>query len=252
MIYAIGDIHGRFDLLVKTLNTIHQIDDPDKTVVFLGDYVDRGPESADVIDRLMELEARPGNMKVVCLMGNHERMMLDALENGNGYGYMSSWLMNGGLETLESYGAASSDGVVSNAPLHHIPISHIKWMKNLPLYYETDNYFFVHAGINPDRALDNQKEKDLLWIREYFLKTDRGTCQEKHVVHGHTPQEYDTARFAHKHRRTNLDSGSVWTNVQTIGIFNETKGGEPVGYIFLEGSHDQITVKEYELNVETD
>lgn len=251
MIYAIGDIHGRFDLLVKALNTIHLRDDPDKTIVFLGDYVDRGAESADVIDRLIELEKYSGGMKVVCLMGNHERMMLDALENGNSYGYMSSWLMNGGHETLESYGAAGN-GVVSNAPMHHIPQSHIQWMKKLPLYYETEKYFFVHAGVNPDREFDNQKEKDLLWIREYFLKTDRGPTTRKHIVHGHTPHEYDSARVKHKHRRTNLDSGAVWTNILTIGIFDEAKGGEPAGYIFLEGTHDEITVKEYELNVETD
>ncbi len=247
MIFAIGDIHGRYDLLKASFEHIAGINDTNKQIIMLGDYVDRGAESADCIDFL--IDAQKADNSLVCLMGNHERMMIDALEYGSSGGYRSSWLMNGGIETLESYGAAGG-GVISDTPLHHIPATHIRWMKALPLSYETDKYFFVHAGINPDRPLNDQKEKDLLWIREYFLKTNRGG-DGKHVVHGHTPQEYDSARFQHKHRRTNLDSGSVWTNIQTIGIFDDTKGGEPVGYIFLEGTHDQITVKEYELNDES-
>lgn len=245
-IYAIGDVHGRLDLLKKAFEHILSLDG-DKQIVMLGDYVDRGPESADCIDFLMG--AQKIDRGVICLMGNHERMMLDALDTGRDYGYMSSWLMNGGYETLESYGAAGANGNVSDQPLRYIPKDHMKWLKALPLFYETENYFFVHAGVNPDRDFHDQKEKDLLWIRDYFLKTDRGSTTRKHIVHGHTPHEYDSARVKQSHRRTNLDSGAVWTNILTVGVFDENEQG-PKGYIFLEGTHEDITVKEYEL-VET-
>jgi len=248
-IFAVGDVHGRFDLLKKAFDAIGPLD-ADKRIVMLGDYVDRGAESAECIDFLIAAQASNTEaQELVCLMGNHERMMLDALINGSNYGYMSSWLMNGGIETLESYGAAIPGGIVTSDPLRYIPTEHVDWLNGLPLSYETDNLFFVHAGVNPDRPLNDQKEKDLLWIREYFLKTDRGSAQEKHIVHGHTPHPHDNARFAHAHRRTNLDSGAVWTNILTIGIFDTDIEGGPIGYIFLEGTHEEITTREYFLNV---
>ena len=149
-IYAIGDIHGRHDLLVQALNVIYQdINDrglKEYKIVFLGDYVDRGPDSFEVVETLIDAQFEDKN--VVCLMGNHERMMLEGVTNAY-TGSRSIWYENGGIETMESYGGVN-DTIITNDPKHYVPDSHISWLKNLKLSYESEHYFFVHAGINPD------------------------------------------------------------------------------------------------------
>lgn len=243
-IYAIGDIHGRYDLMYQALNVIYQdINDlglTDYRIVFLGDYVDRGAESFEVIETLIDTQKDDDN--VICLMGNHERMMIEGVTNAY-TGSRSIWYENGGIETMESYGGVNGT-IITNDPLHYIPDEHLAWLKGLKLSYETDHYFFVHAGINPDLPLDRQKEKDLLWIRWYFLNTHNRPLP-KHVVHGHTPHQYDVERRNKPDRRTNLDSGAVWTNVMMIGIFDDAvKTDGPIGYIQLEGTHDEIEITE--------
>lgn len=245
-IYAIGDIHGRYDLLHRALDVIY---DDIKTegltkaqykIVFLGDYVDRGPDSFEVIETLLDAQAYDRN--IICLMGNHERMMLEGVTNAYS-GSRSIWYENGGIETMESYGGVNGN-ITTNDPKHYVPDSHMAWLKSLRLSYETDHYFFVHAGINPDLPLDRQKEKDLLWIRWYFLNTHNRPLP-KHVVHGHTPHQYDVERRNKPTRRTNLDSGAVWTNVMLIGIFDEdVKTDGPVSYIQLEGTEGAIDITE--------
>ena len=122
LVYAVGDIHGRFDLLLKAEEAIlEHLGDNEGLVIFLGDYVDRGPDSSKVVEYLMS--------KTICLKGNHEDLMVSALESGN-YGL---WVANGGNATLESYG-------------WDIPKSHIEWMKNLPLMVTDGHRIYVHAG----------------------------------------------------------------------------------------------------------
>lgn len=201
--YAVGDVHGRSDLLHQALRDIDDDRAGEPAVaVFLGDYVDRGPDSRAVIDRLMSDDA-PGLTKV-CLMGNHEAMMLQALAQGGPA--MATWLQNGGETTCRSY-------------LGQFPPAHLSWLGALPLTYETEHHLFVHAGIRPDVALSEQRQTDLLWIRRAFLdaREDFG----KHVVHGHSPEiGPDLSPF-----RTNLD-GLAWrTGRLRIGVFDIGRPG---------------------------
>ena len=168
-ILAIGDIHGRLDKLKALLGGISWIPDED-TLIFIGDYVDRGPESAGVIDHILGLKQWSEN--IICLRGNHEQIFLDFLEGK----HTETFLYNGGQATIDSYGGAESG----------FPASHYEFLKNLPYYYETDDFIFVHAGLRDEIPLAEQDPYDLLWIREEFIysKYDHG----KRVIFGHTPR----------------------------------------------------------------
>ncbi len=191
-IYAIGDIHGCYDLLKSLLDQIVANDlflpfIKNKHLIFLGDYIDRGPSSGKVIDLLMH--KLPDSYETCFLKGNHEAMMLDALEDQDGARF---WLKNGGRETIASYGIkeALEDCDMANDELidrfsEQLPQEHIRFLHHLDLSHENGDYFFAHAGIHPDRPLENQQECDLLWIRDRFLFSD--VDFGKVVVHGHTP-----------------------------------------------------------------
>jgi serine/threonine protein phosphatase 1 len=172
-IYAIGDVHGRDDCLrdLHAEISAHARAQPgEKLLVYVGDYVDRGPQSADVVDRVMAGPPEAVDRQVT-LMGNHENMMLAYYA---GQDRANMWLFNGGDKTIESYG---EDG----ARLEH----HLLWMSELPLYHREGGYLFVHAGIWPGRPLEKQRPEDMLWIRDRFLSDTRDHgCL---VVHGHTP-----------------------------------------------------------------
>lgn len=173
-IYAIGDIHGRDDCLGRLHQQIymHARSRPgEKLLVYVGDYVDRGPDSADVIDRVM-VGPPSGVDQQVALLGNHEEMMVNYYDGND---KLNMWLYNGGEATVDSY-----DGDRDRLE------KHLDWMRELPVYFKEGRYLFVHAGIVPGRPLEKQKVKDLLWIRQAFLddKRDHGFI----VVHGHTPQ----------------------------------------------------------------
>lgn len=172
-LYAIGDIHGCAETLDRLLDVIGP--GKDDHLVFVGDYIDRGPDSRGVIDRLLDLEE-----EVPCtfLKGNHEALMLAYLD----YGEYEVWSMNGGTATLSSY--QDPDGQI------RVPQSHIRFMRESLPYYETDEFFFVHGGIPPDmsvataiRALD---EQTFLWERAHL--DARRRAWEKVVVCGHTPR----------------------------------------------------------------
>lgn len=205
--YAVGDVHGRDDLLAQMHERIAAMHGARHArrrgvIVHLGDYVDRGPWSKKVVDRL--IKGLPG-FDFVCLKGNHEAMMLSYIETGDAELGLQ-WLLNGGQNTVESYGESCDRGLPDAARLRHaVGKKHLKWLASLPLYYETDHYFFVHAGVLPDRPLAEQKEKDMLWIRHAFLESteDYGRC----VVHGHSPADAPEVRA----NRINLDTGAVWT-----------------------------------------
>jgi serine/threonine protein phosphatase 1 len=215
--YAIGDIHGRLDLLDKALARI-RADRPRmaRRIVCLGDYVDRGPDSFGVVERLIGA-AEDG--EAVCLCGNHEAMMLAALHAPASAAW-SMWLSNGGKATLASYALAGGES-------HAVPDRHIAWLESLPTLFSEPGRVFVHAGLMPGVPLDLQADETRLWIRERFLAAP-SSAFPIHVVHGHTPQWAGKRRIAVPEllvHRTNLDTGAYATGVLTVGVFEEGQGG---------------------------
>lgn len=190
MIHVIGDIHGCLDPLRRLITQLH-LSETDE-VVFLGDYIDRGPDSQGVIDYLLTLRGR-----YTFLMGNHERMFLDFLQGKD----RTLFLYNGGSATLESYGGVS-----------RIPAAHLAFMNRLRPYHETQNYFFVHAGIRPEIPLQEQDERDLLWIREEFYAYSGR--YPKTVVFGHTPMR----EVLMDEDRIGIDTACVYGNKLTCLI----------------------------------
>jgi serine/threonine protein phosphatase 1 len=212
--YAIGDIHGRHDLLQLLLRTVREhAQDSSYRLVFLGDYIDRGPESAAVLETVRSLQSALAG-KVVCLMGNHEDMLLTAMDDPVAVYW---WLRNGGDATLGSFGI--------EAP-YEIPGEVLDWLRGLSTSFEDEARYFVHAGLRPGRPFAEQTDEDKLWIREPFLSIDYDFG--KHVVHGHTPVM--TARPEMRPYRTNLDTGAVFTGVLTAGIFTD-EGEKPAGFL---------------------
>jgi serine/threonine protein phosphatase 1 len=192
-VFAIGDIHGRLDLLNVLLKQIanhaarHPV--PDNGLIFLGDYIDRGPDSRGVIERLSALQQVFPGWDLHFLRGNHDNAALEFIENPGRY---TAWRSHGAAQTLLSYGVipprfekrrqfeqARDDFVRA------IPRAHVKFLDQLKYFHVEDDYLFVHAGIRPGIALADQLPEDLLWIREDFLLHRRRF--EKMIVHGHTP-----------------------------------------------------------------
>ena len=186
-VYAIGDVHGCLDQLVA----LHYAIAADlaarpvaeSVLVHIGDYVDRGPDSAGVIWLLLGTVA-PQVTKRVDLMGNHEVMMADAIE-GMTDRAAGNWLGNGGEATLESYGVPPA--AMPTEWAGQLPLQHRQWLRQRDIAHIAGNYLFVHAGIRPGVPLDRQTSDDLLWIREPFLSSPEE--REIVVVHGHTPRE---------------------------------------------------------------
>lgn len=196
-IYAVGDVHGRHDLLSRMRDLIaadltrHEHDEA--LIVFLGDYVDRGPHSRAVLDALT---AADFPAPILPLLGNHEAMLLEFLsrpETGE------TWRKFGGIETVHSYGVDTSDlRAAKNLPAvadelrRAMPPHHLEFLHGLALTHSAGEYFFCHAGVRPGVPLAQQTEEDLLWIREDFIgsEADFGAV----VVHGHTPGEKPLVR----------------------------------------------------------
>jgi serine/threonine protein phosphatase 1 len=191
-LYAIGDVHGRLDLLGAMHAEIRaelMRDRPDDwRIVHLGDYVDRGPDSAGVIAFLMERIAEDG--RVVALAGNHDMALLDFLREGD---RTQMFRRFGGNDTARSYGTHVDFATASSAEAGRmalaaaIPPSHLDFLRGLPRLAEFGDFFFCHAGIRPDVPLDRQDPQDLIWIRDAFLNFPG--LHPKVVVHGHTPQD---------------------------------------------------------------
>jgi serine/threonine protein phosphatase 1 len=211
-IYAIGDIHGRYDLLQKALREIARDSGSAATVVFLGDYIDRGPQSREVVECLRHGPAHDGD-RWICLRGNHEQMACDAEEQGS---RRWLWLDNGGEATLDSFGG-------------RMPAKVLGWFRGLPLSHETEHHFFVHAGVMPGVPFGAQDEETLMWIRHRFL--DDARDHGKHVVHGHTPSAFAEL----KPNRTNLDSMAFQTGRLSIGRFDRHVKGGPTRLIEVLG-----------------
>lgn len=170
MLWAIGDIHGCLKSLERLISEISP-NENDK-LIFLGDYIDRGPDSKGVVDYLIELSKR---INCVFIRGNHEQMLLDVVDNKDDT-YL--WLINGAQATWRSYGSLQS--LISNE-------EHMEFYRNTKFYHIEDNYLFVHAGVRPKILLDKQDMRDLIWIREEFITKNHGLGYV--VVFGHTPFE---------------------------------------------------------------
>ena len=170
-IFAIGDIHGCLENLEKLLKIL-PVNWGKDLVIFLGDYIDRGPNPRGVIEKVLELKKLYGE-KIITLKGNHEWMFERFLKGID----IDVFLYNGGGMTLKSY--CNKEGHLE------IPEEHLKFLRELKLYYETVDYIFVHAGLRPGKELKEQNEEDLLWIRESFYFSEYKF--PKTIVFGHTP-----------------------------------------------------------------
>lgn len=208
--FAVADLHGRYDLLLKAIKVIEKYSEGG-TVVFLGDYIDRGPDSKSVLDRLM---CGPvfGHWKWVCLAGNHEMLMVR--KDDKDYGPV--WLRHGGVETLKSFG-------------NKIPGKYFKWIGALPFYYKDKYRVFTHAGLDPTKKrMKRQTEKDLLWSKN----TGDYGFNGKYLVHGHTPLK-DGPLILEK--RINLDTRAYETGRLFVAVFNDDIPGKPVDVLYVYG-----------------
>lgn len=219
-IYAVGDIHGRLDLLGELLSRI----DADLALrpavrpifVFLGDYIDRGPRSRETIDRLIE---HRGTNECVFLKGNHEQIAIKCLTDPS---LFDRWMRLGGVETLVSYGVAPENLVNGKqivelqAAFHRaLPQAHFGFFRDQQTSFACGDFFFAHAGVRPRIELSRQAENDLLWIREEFLSSSEDFG--KTVVHGHTP----TREIEVRPNRINIDTGAFATGRLTCLVIEE-------------------------------
>jgi len=220
-VYAIGDIHGCLDRLVA----LHEMIAEDiatrppahTTLVHLGDYVDRGADSAQVIDWLINQPPVPADA-IVNLMGNHEFMMLAALAGADKEA-PGLWLANGGADSLLSWGISRTVPPAEWAG--RLPRPHLLFLRDLPATHRIGPYLFVHAGVRPGVPLDQQSRQDLLWIREPFLssRVDHGAV----VVHGHTPKREPIVQP----NRIAIDTGAVLGGALTCVVLE----GDQMGFL---------------------
>ena len=218
-IYAIGDIHGCLDRLVA----LHEMIAEDiaarpaghTTLIHLGDYVDRGADSAQVIEWLIN-EPPVAADDTINLMGNHEHMMLSAVA-GADKDAASLWLMNGGADSLLSWGISRTVPPAEWAG--RMPRQHLIFLRDLPASHRIGPYLFVHAGVRPGVALDQQSRQDMLWIREPFLssRVDHGAV----IVHGHTPKREPVVQA----NRIAIDTGAVLGGALTCVVLEADRLG---------------------------
>ncbi|MEQ8343946.1 MAG: metallophosphoesterase family protein [Sneathiellaceae bacterium] len=209
-VYAIGDIHGRSDLLDRLHEMIREdarkAEEAKRTIVYLGDLVDRGMDSRGVVEQL--LDGPPDGFDAVYVLGNHEAAMLDFLEDSS---IGPHWMVNGGDMTLYSYGVAVPRSANAGSPefvearkslIEKLPAEHLRFLKSMVLAHEVGDYLFVHAGIRPGVPMAEQDPQDLLWIREPFLSSTADLGQV--VVHGHTI----STEVEERSNRIGIDTGA--------------------------------------------
>ena len=214
--FAIGDIHGCLSQLTslhKNILNYDKFNPRNDLLIYLGDYIDRGKYSKEVIDQILKL--KNNNIKTINLMGNHDEFMIDFILNKKNN--IKNWVNFGADQTFRSYGVevveyikdGFDDEVVDklrNTLLNKMDNTHLDFFKNLEISYSSENYLFVHAGIDPDKKLSEQSEKDYLWSRsEKFFSKDFKS--EKIIVHGHTPEE----NIINDAFRINIDSGCYFS-----------------------------------------
>jgi serine/threonine protein phosphatase 1 len=202
-IYAIGDIHGSLRALSSLISKCErEADGRPMKFVFIGDYIDGGSNSRGVIDYVMNLQSRLGT-NAICLLGNHEALALSAIDAELN---AENWIWNGGDMTLRSYDSSS---------VGELPAEHVAWFRSLRLAFDDGLRFYVHAGVNPARPLDQQDKHDLLWIREPFLSSQRD--YGRLVVHGHTPTTNGMPDL--RRNRLNIDTGVAYGGPLTAAVF---------------------------------
>ena len=204
--FAVPDLHGRHDLLLAALDAI-QARAPSGTVVFLGDYIDRGPGAADILERLMA--GPPAGWRWVCLKGNHEAMMALALHDPE---RLDWWMENGGDATVGSYEGR-----------RELIARHLRWIEALPMIHVDAHRVFVHAGVEGAIPLDRQPDKALLWKR-YPADAVEGHGA-RHVVHGHHPDPDGPLCLS---GRSGLDCLAWRTGRLAVGVFDDEATGGPV------------------------
>lgn len=224
-VYAIGDIHGCLERLKLLQQAI--LDDRDAApesrfvLVYVGDYVDRGPDSREVIDHL--LNAPLSGLKTIHLKGNHEDYMQRFFEGDLEVG--GGWIANGGRETLISYGVAVDSRWPEYSELKSLqprfadaaPAAHIAFLDSLAYSHVEGDYAFAHAGIAPGTALADQDPVDLMWIRDAFVRSTE--THEYVIVHGHTPSK----KIENKANRINVDTGAVYGGPLTAAVLAGTE-----------------------------
>jgi serine/threonine protein phosphatase 1 len=214
LVYAIGDIHGSLQKLCDLIAQCERYaDGRPAAFIFLGDYIDRGPDSSGVIDMVMNLQSRLKD-RVIALKGNHEAVAIEVID---GITQAQFWLHEGGAATLRSYGVSSARG---------LPNEHVAWLRSLPLRYDDGRRFFVHAGIDPEKPLAAQSDRDLIWIREPFLSDPRD--HGRLIVHGHTPLATGAPDL--RSNRLNLDTGAVFGGPLTAAVFAGAQR-DPIGFL---------------------
>ena len=226
--FAIGDIHGCFDELRSLLDSCgRNAGDVEHDFVLLGDYVDRGPASREVIEYLMRVQTT-GRLSLRCLLGNHDSMLSIAADLDRLDSELMQWWANGGEATLDAYGVDDPSD---------LPADHLEWIGSLPFCVHENGRFFVHAGIRPGVPLNAQSEHDMLWIREPFLSSElwHGAL----IVHGHTP----TATGAPDARanRVNLDTGACFGRPLTAAAFSDDEVS-PLFFVNSDGLRFKLPV----------
>jgi serine/threonine protein phosphatase 1 len=232
-VYAIGDIHGRLDLLEEIVAAIRKDNaarpQAEVWIILLGDLIDRGENSAEIVARCMAFSARTDRFMV--LRGNHEAMMTDAI--GGNLLALSLWLRHGGGPALRSWGvpeALLEEGAspeLLRAARTHVPPDVLQWLGSLPLTWAIGDYLFVHAGIRPGSPLAEQRTEDLLWIRKEFLESDEQGGPV--VVHGHSISDDGVVV---RPNRIGIDTGAYRTNVLTALALEGTER-----WILATGEH---------------
>jgi serine/threonine protein phosphatase 1 len=223
--FAIADLHGRLDLFDRAISSINQYADGAgahaRTIVCLGDYVDRGPDSCGVIERLMELRSCL-RFRLVCLLGKHDSMMKVSGCKLFPSPARHAWIAHGGDATLKSYERERFSG--------HPHRAHIDWLDGLPLYFEDEHRVYVYAQVNPRLPLSGQRQYILLW--QPYADDEPGGYRGRHVVHGHTPNPNGPLQFS---GRTALDTLAWRTGRLVVGVFDDALLGGPIDLIEVQG-----------------
>ncbi|WP_370227486.1 metallophosphoesterase [Cognatishimia sp.] len=238
-IFAVGDIHGHFDQMERALDLIWSDGGHEAQIVFVGDYIDRGPDSRLVLDFL--IEAKKNDRPWTMLLGNHDDYLRLFLEDGNVFGSLSRanvpWFdpILGGAETMESYGVETSgrlhEDILKDAR-KAVPQEHLDFISLLPRYHATPEHIFVHAGIRPGVPLQDQDPVDLIWIRQEFLDDPRD--HGKLIVHGHTAVDFPE----NAGNRVNLDGGTGFGRPLYPGVFEDGRV-----WILTETGRQELEVK---------
>lgn len=212
--FAIGDVHGALTKLKTLLGfCLEAAHGAPVRFIFLGDYIDRGPQSKEVVETLIDFtRTAPG--EVICLLGNHEALALAALSGGLPE---TRWFAFGGMATVHSYRVSAA---------RELPTEHLDWFRSLPQLYDDGRRLFVHAGIDPEMSLTEQDENALLWIREPFLSSTRN--YGRLIVHGHTP--ILSGKPVLCVNRLDIDTGAAYGGPLTAALFEDNESA-PIEFL---------------------